>query len=153
MQFEPSLSPFTSQSSIALCSCGLFFLETLTFSQACLRSSIALALAIKYCLVLSRHPLGDTCTLTGSRRNCLVLSQHPFGNACTLTRTNQQPGCHRCWAAIVVRLPLLSGRHCCQAAIIIRLPIDGLSLLPHYLGLPPNGLFIVGLHRCPILLG
>jgi hypothetical protein len=43
---------------------------------------------------------------------------------------------------------LLLGRHCNWAAIVV-----GLPSLPYSLGLPLNGLFVVGLHYCPILLG
>ncbi len=114
-------------------------------------------LATKYHLVLSRRPPGNARTLTGSRYNCLVLSWHPSGDACILT--SNVPlllGCQHCWDAIVVGLPSLSGRHPCPAAIVIRLPlllgchhiwaaiIVGLLLPPRSLGLPPNGLFLLG---------
>jgi hypothetical protein len=82
-------------------------------------------------------------------------------------------GCHRCWAAIIVGpplslgcyrrraaiavgLPLLLGRHRHWAAIIVGLPslsschrlraamVVGLLSPPRSLGLPPNGLFLLG---------
>jgi hypothetical protein len=65
-------------------------------------------------------------------------------------------GCHCCWAAIVVGPPSLLGRHCHQAAIVVGLPsllgchclqaaiIVGLLSPPRSLGLPPNGLFLLG---------
>jgi hypothetical protein len=87
-----------------------------------MRSSVALALAIKYHLVLSWRPSGNVRTLTGPRCNHLVLSRRPSGDARTLTRTNQRPGCYRHWVTILVGLPSLSGYHRCRVTIVVGLP-------------------------------
>jgi hypothetical protein len=121
------VSPWLSRLSLALCSCG-----------------IPLAM-----LALSRALVAIALGSRGIPRATLALSQGPINDqAAIVVGPPLLLGCHCCWAAIVDGLPSLLGCHCCWAAIII-----GLPLLPYSLGLPPNGLFFVGLHRRPILLG
>ncbi len=119
--------PWLLQLSIALCSCSI--------PQA-MFASIRALVAIALC---SRNVPQATLALSWGSIN---------DRATIVVGLPLLSGCHHCWATIVVRPPLLLGYHCCWAAVVV-----GLSLAPHFLELPPNGLFVVGLQCCPILLG
>jgi hypothetical protein len=127
--------------------------ETLAFELACNQVlPCASAASLQPCL----HPHGLwsqlPCALAASLRRCL----HSHEQRAIVVELPSLSDCHRCWAAIVFRLPSLLGCHHRQAAIVVRLPlllgchccwaaiIAGLLLPPHSLGLPPNGLLLLG---------
>ncbi len=115
-----------SQLSITSCSCGV---PPVTFAPSWALVAIA------------------SCSRDISRVT-LALSRGPIDSqAAIVIGLPLLSGYHHSWVTIVVGLPSLSGYHCCWSAIVV-----GLSSLPHSLRLPQNGLLIVGLHCCPILL-
>ncbi len=128
-QFELLLCPFALQLRIASCSCNVS-LKMLAFSQACLQSSIASC----FCCVLRQrlHPLVLSLQSPRALAACLRQCSHSHEQRFIIVGPSSL-GCHCCWAAIIVKLPLS----------------------PYPLRPPPNALFfvVVGMPSLPYSRG